>query len=141
MVTCDTFCGIYCGACLTNIVKDNGKIKETAAKLNRTVEQLTCSECKTALHQDCFFVTCCTSKGYQNCSECPDMPCEEITKFATDGMKHHAVIIPNLMRIREIGLSDWLKEMKEKYTCPHCGARTGWSYLKCDACGKNLTSQ
>jgi hypothetical protein len=135
----ESFCGIYCGACLCNIVLESGNIEETAKKLNRTVEQLTCTNCKTALHQDCCFVTCCTAKGFSNCSECPELPCEEITKFANDGYKHHATTLPNLLRIREIGLEEWLKEQKKQYSCPHCKARTGWSYKICDKCGKDLS--
>jgi hypothetical protein len=134
----DSFCGIYCGACLCNIVKAEGNIAEVAHKLNRTVEQLTCTECKTALHQDCCFVVCCTAKGYDNCSECPDLPCAEVTKFANDGLKHHATTIPNLLRIREIGLTDWLEEQRASYTCPKCGAGTGWSYTECSHCGYDL---
>ena len=134
----DTFCGIYCGACLCNIAGETGTVEEIARKLNRSVEQLTCTDCKTELHEDCCFVTCCTAKGLNNCSECPEMPCDEVTNFANDGVKHHAVIITNLLRIREIGLPDWLREQKGKYTCPHCKARTGWSYTKCENCGQEL---
>lgn len=135
----DSFCGIYCGACLCNIVRAEGNIAEVAQRLNRSVEQLTCTECKTALHQDCFFVTCCTAKGFNNCSECSVLPCAEITQFANDGLKHHATTIPNLLRIREIGLDNWLDEQSIQYTCPKCGVRTGWSYSKCDKCGCDLS--
>jgi len=130
----DSFCGIYCGACLCNIVKEEGNIAEVAQKLNRTIEQLICTECKTALHEDCSFVVCCTTKGFDNCSECSEMPCEEVNKFANDGLKHHATIIPNLLRIREIGLTNWLEEQRIIYTCPNCGARIGWSYTNCTKC-------
>lgn len=135
MAHLESFCGIYCGACLCNIVQEAGNIEEVAQKLNRTVEQLTCSECKIVLHQDCCFVTCCTTKGISNCSECPQMPCEEIIKFANDGVKHHAGIIDNLQRIKEIGLNEWLSEQKEFYTCKECGERIGWSYTSCSKCG------
>jgi hypothetical protein len=130
----DSFCGIYCGGCLCNIAQESGNVEEIAKKLNRSVEQLTCTNCKTEQHQDCCFVTCCTAKRLNNCSECPEMPCAEVTKFANDGYKHHAVIITNLNRIREIGLEKWLSEQKKEHTCPHCGARTGWSYIICDKC-------
>jgi hypothetical protein len=135
----DSFCGIYCGACLCNIVKAEGNIAEVAQKLGKTIEQLTCSECKTALHQDCCFVTCCTAKGFSNCAACPDMPCDEINKFANDGLKHHATIITNLLRIREIGLANWLNEQKARYTCPDCGTRTGWLYQTCANCSCELS--
>ncbi len=134
----ESFCGIYCGACLCNIVKEAGNIEEVAIKLNRTVEQLTCTQCKTALFQECCFVTCCTAHNFNNCSECPDMPCEDLTKFANDGLKHHATTIPNLLRIREIGLDNWLTEQKEFYSCTQCGQRLGWSYTACDKCGSEV---
>lgn len=140
MAGLDSFCGIYCGACLCNIVKEEGNITEVAQKLGKSLEQLSCSDCKTELHQDCCFVTCCSAKGLNNCSECPEMPCKEMNNFANDGFKHHATIIANLMRIREIGLSEWLSEQKQKYSCSQCGARTGWSYTKCSRCGIELSS-
>lgn len=135
----DSFCGIYCGACLCNIVRESGNIEETARRLNRTVEQLTCTNCKTALHTDCSFVSCCLGKGLENCSECPEMPCEEMKKFANDGLMHHATIITNLLRIREIGLQNWLDEQKARYSCKNCGARTGWSFTVCENCGNAIT--
>jgi len=140
MAGLDSFCGIYCGACLCNIVREEGNITEVAQKIGKTVEQLSCSDCKTALHQDCCFVTCCSDKGLNNCSECSEMPCEEMTNFANDGYKHHATIITNLLRIREIGMAEWLSEQKQKYSCPQCGARTGWSYTQCSKCGIELSN-
>lgn len=134
----ESFCGLYCGACLCNIVKDEGTIVEVAAKLNRSVQQLSCTDCKTALHQDCSFVICCTEKHLNNCSECPDMPCEEITKFANDGSKHHALIIGNLQCIREIGLETWLDKQKQQYTCEICGARLSWLATSCEKCGAQI---
>lgn len=132
----DAYCGLYCGACLCNIVSETGEIVAMAAKTGRTVAQLTCSDCKTAhMIEDCCFVRCCTDKGIQNCSECPDMPCEALTAFANDEYAHHSASITNLYRIREIGLKAWLAEQKQKYTCPDCGARLSWSSVACDQCG------
>jgi hypothetical protein len=138
MSSLGSFCGIYCGACLCNIARDSGKVAEFAQLLNKSVEQLTCTECKTALHQDCCFVTCCTARGLDNCSECPEMPCADLLKFAKDGLKHHACTIPNLIRIREIGLEAWLEEQKKAYICHACGARTGWSFKTCLSCNNEL---
>ncbi len=137
----DSFCGLYCGACLCNIVPEYGNIEEVAKKRDCTVEQLTCTDCKTALIDDCSFYRCCTAKGIRNCSECEDMPCEELIRFSKDGWKHHATTIPNLYRIREVGLEKWLEEQKQYYTCPDCGRRTGWSYKTCDQCGRILDNE
>lgn len=134
----ESYCGIYCGACLCNIALASGDIEAFARKHNRTVKQLTCTDCKTAKYQDCCFVVCCTNKGLNNCSECSEMPCEELTKFANDGFKHHATTIPNLLRIREIGVEAWLQEEQEYYTCPECGVRTGWTYTVCEVCGATV---
>jgi hypothetical protein len=134
MASLDTYCGIYCGACLCTIAKEAASLEEFSQKVNRPVEMLSCPDCKTAKYQECCFVTCCTSKGINNCSECDDMPCSELTKFATDGHVMHASTIPNLLRIREIGLSAWLQEQRKTFSCPSCGAKTGWNYKQCDHC-------
>ncbi len=132
----DAYCGLYCGACLCNIVREEGNIEEVAAKTGRTIEQLTCSDCKTAqMKEDCSFVACCLAKDYRNCSECPDMPCEDLARFASDGLYHHILTIPNLLRIRAIGVDAWLSEQKQKYTCQECGARLSWSNMSCDHSG------
>ena len=131
----DSYCGIYCGACLCKIVQEYQNIDEVAALTGRTIAQLTCSDCKTAqMADDCCFVKCCIDKGFNNCSECPEMPCRDLNSFANDGFNHHAATITNLYRIREIGLDKWLVEQKAKYTCPECGARTGWSFSTCLKC-------
>lgn len=126
------YCGLYCGGCLCNIARETSTVEEFAKKLNKPVEQLICPDCKVAKHPDCSFVVCCEAKGYETCAECEEMPCEELTRFANNGREHCAMTIENLKRIREIGLDDWLLEQKQAYTCPTCGARTGWSYKKCD---------
>jgi hypothetical protein len=129
-----SYCGLYCGACLCNIARETDSMEEFAKKTGRTVEQLTCPDCKVAKHQDCCFVTCCEAKGIDNCSECDEMPCESLTKFASDESKYHSTTIPNLKRIKEIGIEAWLKEQKLEFTCPQCGARTGWMFKNCTKC-------
>ncbi|MBM4400193.1 MAG: DUF3795 domain-containing protein [Candidatus Cloacimonetes bacterium] len=132
------FCGLYCGACLCNIAHETDTLELMAAKLNKPPEQLTCSYCRTALHEDCCFVMCCCAKGIESCADCDEMPCEELTKFANDGIFYHATTIPNLRRIREIGVADWLKEQKNRYTCPDCNSRLGWGHKTCATCGKEV---
>jgi len=105
----------------------------------RTAEQLTCPDCKIANHQDCCFVTCCTAKGIDNCSECTEMPCENLRKFSADGIGYHASTIPNLIRIREIGKEAWLKEQHQEYTCANCGERIGWKFTTCRKCGSDIS--
>jgi hypothetical protein len=132
----EAYCGLYCGACLCNIAFETGNIEELAKKTNRTIEQLTCTDCKTAKMQECSFVTCCIEKGIDNCSECADMPCEEMIKFSSqEKYPHLKSMIPNLERIRAIGLPAWLEEKKKEFTCPECGARLGWAYKSCMQCG------
>jgi hypothetical protein len=134
----DSFCGLYCGACLCNILKDEGTLEEVAKAMHKPVEHLTCTDCKTALHQDCSFVLCCTARGIESCAACPDLPCAEIIKFAGDGIRHHALILNNLKRIREIGSDNWLMEQKQQYTCPNCNARLRWLETVCEKCGSTI---
>lgn len=136
----DTYCGLYCGACLCNIARETDSLEEFMQLTGRTAEQLTCPDCKIANHQDCSFVACCMAKGIDNCSECSDMPCDEMIKFSSqEKYPHLRQMVSNLERIREIGLPAWLDEKKKEFTCPQCGARLGWAFQECRKCGSNIS--
>lgn len=135
-----SFCGLYCGACLCNIAWETDSLQEIAERSGKPQEALTCTNCKTALHQDCCFVVCCIEKGLQNCSECPEMPCTALKDFANDGVYYHAPVIANLLRLKEVGEEKWLAEQEAKFTCGECGNRLSWSSTVCLKCGKQVSN-
>ena len=62
-------CGLDCGSCDWR-------------------ERCNCPGCQAAcghmFHGDCTVSLCSIGKGLAHCGECPDMPCEALTRFAFD---------------------------------------------------------
>ena len=95
-------CGLYCGLCPRFQSEAPGR----------------CHGCKTfTFITSCKIRNCCVKKkGLTTCAECDDFPCEknnpethQYEYFITN-----KVCIPNLYRIKEVGLKIWLKEQKER---------------------------
>jgi hypothetical protein len=51
---------------------------------------------------------------------------------------HHADVLKNLNRMREIGVSAWLMEQKDLWKCPNCQDRTFWYQERCTKCKEDL---
>lgn len=93
-------CGIYCLAC--------PKFKD----------QQTCRGCRQdGRHNHCDIYDCCVNLGGKKfCHECDCFPCERIREFARfhPGKRFahfRHVAIENLIKIRELGLKEWIEEM------------------------------
>ncbi len=50
-------------------------------------------------------------------------------------MPHRIELWGNLERIKSAGYKQWLKEIRENYTCPRCQAINSAYDLKCRKCG------
>jgi hypothetical protein len=61
----------------------------------------------------CKIRQCCSSKGFDLCSECPDFPCE-LLRSNPGVIKFHC--IENLMEIREKGIEYWIDKQWEGFT-------------------------
>lgn len=110
------FCGLYCGGC--------GSYKENFS--------VGCKGCRIEpnLVSDCPTIPCAQRKGLLHCGECPEFPCEMMTSFYSDGIKHHALALKNIRRIQEIGAETWLSEQDKLHTCS-CGIRKLWFETEC----------
>jgi len=133
-----SFCGSYCHMCDWH----TGKIRKTAqAMLNLTNEQggfkrllkgkaniddfrtgleiiaqsSICSGCKaeTGANERCQIRRCCSSKGFDVCSECSEFPCETL-ETNPGVIKFHC--IENLEEIKKIGLEKWIDKQWSEYT-------------------------
>jgi len=109
------FCGLYCGGC------KNYK------------ENYNCQGCRNEkeMVSDCPTKACAVARGLLHCGECNEFPCEELQIFYHDGVKHHAMALDNIQRIKQIGLDEWLLEQGKTYTC-QCGKKLYWFNDKCD---------
>jgi hypothetical protein len=142
-------CGLNCGACpmyLATQSKDEQKrgalLKQFASgPMKLKAEDLMCDGCLgsgrvASFCRSCAIRACPKGKSdVTRCSDCPDFPCSRITGFNNDGMLHHAEVLDNLRRIREMGIREWAKYDEERWQCPQCRLPVSWYDSKCSGCG------
>lgn len=141
-------CGLYCGACtLYRARKDDNTEKVLEMYQQRypnkevAIEELRCEGCLSngPLSPHCYqceIRQCAAEKpGVTRCSDCPDFPCPLITRFSTDGVRHHAEVLKNIHRQQELGVYEWLQEEYERMRCQCCGVSLDWYAQSCHRCG------
>ena len=151
-------CGIYCGACPAYIAKhsDDEQIKIKLQKglssgatkppkgipPSKWMEGLRCDGClsggKLAAHcQRCDIRLCALGKqNNARCSDCEELPCHRITNLIDmGGYLHRKEYLPNLKKIREMGVQKWVQYEEERWRCPQCGLPMSWYDPECAGCG------
>jgi len=48
---------------------------------------------------------------------------------------HRKEYLPNLKKIREMGVQEWVKKEEERWRCPQCGLPMSWYDPVCSNCG------
>lgn len=117
-------CGLNCIKCdMYQAAHGDKKLQKEIVewfktKRNQTIrpEQIKCKGCRGSLDNhwssDCKMMLCARKKGMQYCFECEEFPCEEVNKFASDGVPHHKKTVENAKRMKEIGIEAWIKEQE-----------------------------
>ena len=145
-------CGLYCGACGTYLAHRRGdsvrleKIAKWLAERRGRVLELDVLACEGCLSseviatfcRDCAIRACAFERGITHCAQCPDFPCQRITDFNNDDMRHHSEVLANIRRQREVGIDAWLDEQEGRWRCPNCGCASDWYARKCPDCGSAL---
>jgi hypothetical protein len=49
---------------------------------------------------------------------------------------HRKEYLPNLKKIREMGVWEWIKYEEERWLCPRCGLPISWYDAECTGCGE-----
>lgn len=143
-------CGLYCGACPMYLATQSDDEQKRSTLLKRlssgptklTIDDLLCDSCLgngrvASFCQRCAIRACPASKSNViRCSDCPDFPCSRITDFNNDGMLHHAEVLDNLRRIREMGVEEWAEFEEERWRCTRCHLPMSWYDSKCSSCGQ-----
>lgn len=70
------------------------------------------------------------------CSDCGELPCSRITDMINTGLLHRAEYLPNLGKMRELGVQKWAEYEEERWRCPRCGLPMSWYDAKCVGCGE-----
>jgi len=151
-------CGTYCRACPAYIAKHGGKeqikmglqkrFSSGPAKAQKGIppsnwmDGLLCDGClsggKLAAHcQNCAIRKCAENRQNDSrCSYCEDLPCHRITNLINMGhYLHRKEYLPNLEKIREMGVQEWVKYEEERWCCPRCGLPMSWYDAECVGCG------
>jgi hypothetical protein len=98
-------CGLYCGLC----------------PRYQSKAQSRCLGCQLGeQHAYCSVYRCCvTRRGLFTCADCDEVPCERLLRVlgveeGLDSFISHKPALPNLNRIREVGLETYLGEQRER---------------------------
>lgn len=135
-------CGLYCGACgiyLATQENDNGRILQYALVLNQSFEETLCDGCgaqRKSLHCSgmCTFIDCKKQKGVSFCADCKEFPCQALIEFKS-GMPHRSEMLEAQIRLKKIGADNWLREMKDYFSCPRCRTANSAYHQACRKCG------
>jgi hypothetical protein len=150
-------CGTYCGACPAYLAKHSDeelkkkriekKRSSVPASPSKTIpdpawmDGLLCDGClsggQLAFHcQRCAIKTCAAAReNVTRCSDCIELPCSRVMFMVNTGLLHRAEYLPNLAKIREMGVQEWVKYEEERWLCPQCGMPLSWYDAECVGCG------
>ncbi|MBN2371233.1 MAG: DUF3795 domain-containing protein [Vicinamibacteria bacterium] len=131
-------CGTYCGACPSYIAKHS---EDEQIRISHPWGD--CDGCLSggmlAAHcQSCNIRLCAANKeNVARCSNCEELPCHRITNLInTGGYPHRKEYLPNLEKIREMGVREWIKCEEERWRCPRCRLPMSWYDTNCARCGE-----
>ncbi len=143
-------CGTYCGACPAYLKKHgegggNYPSKPINASIDSFVammEGLQCDGCLSggtlAAHCQTCSIRLCAANTQNNdrCSECASLPCYRITNLINQGdYPHRDEYLPNLAKIHEMGVQEWVIYEEARWSCPQCGGAISWYDTRCTGCG------
>lgn len=132
-------CGLYCEGCSWFIATNENpdKLKRLGRQFNWSAEESACHGCRSGKRlpycHKCKMAACAAERGIDFCSECADYPCDELKTFQA-AFPHRIELWDNLERISSVGYKQWLKEIRENYTCPRCHTINSAYDLKCRKC-------
>ena len=134
-------CGLYCEACTLFIAtkEDPERLKGLAARFKLSEETIKCYGCRSSKRgpycDTCKMFACAAEQGIDFCIECVEYPCNDLKQFQSE-RPHRIELWGDLERIRAIGYRQWLKEIRENYTCPQCRTINSAYDLICRKCGE-----
>ncbi len=143
-------CGTYCGACPAYINKHgereenfpSGSINSNIDWLVNYMKNSSCDGCLSggllAGHcENCEIRTCKKhTQDNPRCSNCDFLNCSLIKDLIDQGdYPHRQEYYPNLEKIREMGVEDWIEYEEARWLCPRCGQTMNWYDTRCTKCG------
>jgi len=153
-------CGTYCGACTAYLAKhgEDKKLQKRSSSgptkalkgipPSNWMDGLLCDGClsggKLAGHcQMCNIrLHALNTQNNSRCTDCEELPCYRITNLINMGhYLHRKEYLPNLKKIREMGVQEWVKYEEARWRCPQCGLPMSWYDAECAGCGEPRSKQ
>jgi len=136
----DSFCGLYCGACVRYLSTKNERINSLAIDSGLSPEAFQCTGCKTnqvsRRCKSCTIRECAIERGLDSCANCVEYPCTNLR------LLHHNNsycsqfdIIESLNYRKQNGIKSWLMHQRLHWSCPICFAEIGFKDKMCLKCG------
>ena len=83
----------------------------------------------------CEIKNCVKMQEIDYCFECTEFPCKRIKRLEKSyNTRYHASLLENSKAVKTRGMSVFLKEQREKYTCPKCGGIISIHDVECSEC-------
>ncbi len=124
-------CGIYCGNCRHYLARSKGILKEKKLKHGChgcRVQNKNCAWVK----RDCELLR---KKKVDFCFECENFPCANLEKLDFRHLYNENVSpVENLLRIKNVGVQQWLKEQEDEWKCTKCGGNICITDSECYDC-------
>ncbi len=137
------FCGLFCESCgvyIATMKNDENELERIAQMMKTSKEEIPCKGCKSKVLSPhcriCEFRSCAENRQLSNCEECKDFPCEKLTEFQKQ-LPHRKELFESALYRKKNGINQWLKKMKEDYSCEKCGTINSPYYITCKNCGNN----
>ena len=157
-------CGTYCGACPAYLAKHSNdeqvkmrlqkRLSSQPAKAVKGIpdpgwmDGLMCDGCLSggmlAAHcQNCAIRNCAANKlPDARCTGCEELPCNRITGLINMGAYlHRKEYLPNLKKMSEMGVKQWVEYEAARWRCPQCGMPLSWYDAECVRCGEPRSTQ
>ncbi len=107
-------CGINCGVCIAHLRQKNkcdGCNSTDGKKANH---------CLTCVIKNCKTIE---ENSTKLCYECDNFPCTRMKQLDKRyRTKYYTSLIENLENIKALGMSEFLENELEKWTCKNCGS-------------------
>jgi hypothetical protein len=126
-------CGMNCGICLAYLREKNHC---PGCRVNAANE--------SAYRGNCIMRNCETIKTNQSglCFECTEYPCKRLKQLDKRYRTKYAMsMIENLNSIKEIGLTVFVEQEKERWRCAECGGTICVHRGYCYDCGAKLNQE
>lgn len=85
----------------------------------------------------CKIKDCVKEKALQYCFECLEYPCKRLKYLEKSyRTRYGASLNENNLFVKENGLTKFMEQQKQKYTCTECGGIISLHGRECSECGK-----